>query len=630
MPNIEPPKSNFKSLVVAGVAVIRIAVVVVRCSCALQEGVWLLANTHTIDGTGDRKINSDDLRSMSVKHVCTYTSESIPHAQTQGKPCRWIAAGDWNCTPAQFASGLVNLPSTAGNYKHVCDPIRQRRDFIVCPIFATQDFGEGGAMPIAHDQAHTAVGVICPPRAPVIRSSIRNDSDWIEDPAALASTQGQSSFTEPQPEQAPFMATFGKEYQDDEISISSLQSSQIQKGIEAAAANDLEKQDLAEDDEGHLATTQGQASSSASGMRDFTQEAAAAQEEVEDAMHLYMQKLMKEQEAKQAREDNASGRRSVSLSRSSSTCSARSSSSCNADFEPDQNTAALASTQGHEEERQQQDDEEERQQQDDTRALPNLPNLRGVVKSSNHVVSFSQELAHDAVQQLLLLRNRALTAKSLEPIPGTFLPFVEQKQCQKSMYNAWLLLPETVSRQRWMTSQGWPRGKVQRTLQSYYTKFQMEMYGGREWMFIIIAIGTIDEDIVQCVNDEIQARLCKNAGRHQQKRADRQDQTVKGVQHQVSYAKKWRTYCHQLDLQIQSETLLWDQGLSRMSAWEWRHLLWTRDHEWDGAEELSFRLGHRFKDRNGTWQCTEPKDLVGLSLRAWCLRKGVEFVGADE
>ena len=473
-------------------------------------------------------------------------------------------------------------------------------------------------MPIAHDRAHTAVGVICPPRAQLILSTIRGDSDWIEDPAALASTQGQSSFTEPQPEQAPFMATFGKEYQDDEISMSSLQSLQIQKGIEAAAANDLEKQDLAEDDEGHLATTQGQASSSASGMRDFTQESAATQE----AMHLYMQKLMKEQEAKQAREDNASGRRSLSP------CSTTSSPSSEADYNEsqEQNTAALASTQGHEEERQQQDDEEERQQQDDTSAVPKLPNLRGVVKSSNHVVSFSQELAHDAVQQLLLLRNRALTANSLEPIPGELLPFVEQKKCQKSMYNAWLQLPDTVSRQRSMTAQNWSRGKVQRTLQSYYTKFQLEMFGGREWMFIIIAIGTIDEDIVQCVNDEIQARLCKNAGRNQQKRADRQDQTVKGVEHQVSEAKRWREYCKQLDKRISDETILWDQGRSRMKGWEWRELLLTRDREWDGAEALSYRLGYRFKDRHGKWQCNDPKDLVGVSLRAWCLRKGIAYV----
>ena len=118
-------------------------------------------------------------------------------------------------------------------------------------------------------------------------------------------------------------------------------------------------------------------------------------------------------------------------------------------------------------------------------------------------------------------------------------------------------------------------------------------------MLIIIAIGTIDEDIVQCVSDEIQARFCKIAGRNQQKRADRQDQAVKGVEHQVSEAKGWREYCKQLDKQIDVETMLYDQGRSRMKGWEWRELLLTRDRKWDGAEALAYRLGYPFKDRPG-------------------------------
>ena len=57
-------------------------------------------------------------------------------------------------------------------------------------------------------------------------------------------------------------------------------------------------------------------------------------------------------------------------------------------------------------------------------------------------------------------------------------------------------------------------------------------------MFIIIAIGTIDNVIVTAVNKMIQARLCANAGRQQLKRSERPDQTVKGLQHNKSDAKK--------------------------------------------------------------------------------------------
>ena len=172
-----------------------------------------------------------------------------------------------------------------------------------------------------------------------------------------------------------------------------------------------------------------------------------------------------------------------------------------------QQEAAFAPTQGLAEANQSQEGSED---------MPNLPNLRGVVKSADHMFSFSQGLAQDAVQQLLLLRNRAMLNIGLETTPGTFLPFSSQKKVQTCMFEAWSQLPDVVARRGSWSTVGLSKDRLGRQMKTYYNKFQKETFGGREWMQIIIAIGTIDEDIVQCVNDVIHERfLCKRRAESQ-------------------------------------------------------------------------------------------------------------------
>ena len=47
-----------------------------------------------------------------------------------------------------------------------------------------------------------------------------------------------------------------------------------------------------------------------------------------------------------------------------------------------------------------------------------------------------------------------------------------------------------------------------RAMKTYYKTFLTEPFGGSEWAFIIIAIGTIDEDILASANERIQDRPC--------------------------------------------------------------------------------------------------------------------------
>ena len=52
---------------------------------------------------------------------------------------------------------------------------------------------------------------------------------------------------------------------------------------------------------------------------------------------------------------------------------------------------------------------------------------------------------------------------------------------------------------------------------------------------------------------------------------------------------------------------------------------WCRICNNTQAERVSLASGFRFKDRNGTWQNDEPKDITGLALRGWCDEVGVTY-----
>ena len=47
---------------------------------------------------------------------------------------------------------------------------------------------------------------------------------------------------------------------------------------------------------------------------------------------------------------------------------------------------------------------------------------------------------------------------------------------------------------------------ITRNIDPYYRKFQKHMYGGREWMNIILALGTIDDTIVAKMNEIVRER----------------------------------------------------------------------------------------------------------------------------
>ena len=261
---------------------------------------------------------------------------------------------------------------------------------------------------------------------------------------------------------------------------------------------------------------------------------------------------------------------------------------------------------------------------------PNFPNLRSVIKNSEHMYEFSTELAADAVQHVMLLRNQQLEEIGKPTLPGTYLPFAQQKVVHHQLYQDWLDLPQSKSLMGRLLGRGRGSDWAKRTAKSYHNKWMKDTFGGKEWMRIIAAIGTIDRDIVDLVNEEIQRRMAKNKEfgdkpPRQLKRADRADQSFRGSGHKKTDEHMMREYARRWDKEVHDAELAWRAGTWTGTKRQWNDLLANRTYWWDLAEEISFQAGKPFDDRNRNRQLEEVTDLVGIVIREWCLRKEITY-----
>ena len=221
-----------------------------------------------------------------------------------------------------------------------------------------------------------------------------------------------------------------------------------------------------------------------------------------------------------------------------------------------------------------------------------------------------------------------------------------------------------------------------RNLDPYYRRFQLLMYGGREWMNIVLAIGTIDESIVLNMNAELQRRMAATHPLHQRRdemsklpRDQRPAKQRKGIDHQISNAKQLREAAKLLDKKIAKVDKDWERGRCTMGGAEYYNLCHERDAAWDEAyqiptlhscpcinaghhpqppflslhqrrtvyygargpgpgpghqhsiqaEYVSDAAGYPYNDRFGNKRNDTPRDLAGLTLRAWCADKGIQY-----
>ena len=131
-----------------------------------------------------------------------------------------------------------------------------------------------------------------------------------------------------------------------------------------------------------------------------------------------------------------------------------------------------------------------------------------------------------------------------------------------------------------------------RNLDPFYRKFQKEMYGGREWMNIILAIGDIDEFILGKMNmiveertEEARAKATPLQQRrdHQLPRRDRTRLDCQGVTHKVSEGKTLRAEAKKKDKEVEQAEEAWQSGRYWGNWEQWEELLAARTYAWDEA-----------------------------------------------
>ena len=152
-------------------------------------------------------------------------------------------------------------------------------------------------------------------------------------------------------------------------------------------------------------------------------------------------------------------------------------------------------------------------------------------------------------------------------------------------------------------------------------------------MHILLAIGQVDSEIVNCVNEVITTRLLESQTWGAQEptktrpltRSEREKSEQLGVLHKTSRGKQLREYAQSLTKKWNKFDDQWRQGTYRGTRAEYDQLVTEWHRAWDEAERVSEAAGHRFKDRYGQYRCEEPCDLVSIALRDWCRINGLVY-----
>jgi len=123
---------------------------------------------------------------------------------------------------------------------------------------------------------------------------------------------------------------------------------------------------------------------------------------------------------------------------------------------------------------------------------------------------FSEQVATEEIAEVLSWREEAVAQAGLSK--GLVLPFEHQKQIQARHYRRWVEDPQNadkvakVSRRRRGV-----RHMMHRDLTSMYRSWCYERFGGREWLYILIALGDIDDDALRCMNEALAQKRSNRA-----------------------------------------------------------------------------------------------------------------------
>lgn len=252
---------------------------------------------------------------------------------------------------------------------------------------------------------------------------------------------------------------------------------------------------------------------------------------------------------------------------------------------------------------------------------------------------YSAAAATSEVAQVLAWREEVMSEEDRQLI---VLPFDKQKVVQQRVFDSWKNDPankaqvEAIIKRREGVSD-----RVARDLVSVHRTHCAMRFGGREWMYLLIALGKFDHALLEAVNEAQAARAAEAQRKKGPLWVEDEDillarevralassqgrlEEPQGINHKTSDAKALREKAKWLQKKKDRADIAWAQGQCQMSAHKYRQLEWELEQAWAEAEEASEFAGVPYMGRDGQWKLQRQEDLsfVGVVLRLYADKVG--------
>ena len=266
--------------------------------------------------------------------------------------------------------------------------------------------------------------------------------------------------------------------------------------------------------------------------------------------------------------------------------------------------------------------------EDPGRNLEDMKN-KSQVNTAGGGTIWSETLAKQCVAQVLQWRMDAVDQNGLRH--EDMLPLKLQKELQRKHFDHWKeSSPDKVDAAQKMHKG--VKHKIIREMNTRHRTHCKEMFGAREWLYIIIAIGTLDDLIIECVHEEFRQSAkakgfepTKAFASPQGASASSTDtrRTVTGIKHKKSLAKQLREKAKRLQKELSRENEKWQDHKGTMSWREWDRKHAQLESLWVQANAASDAAGVSYKSRSGEVRFNEQGDrsLIARALALYSARR---------